>query len=246
VDERLPGGNMNAVVRDGNTVRRTAGAWTPTIHRYLDYLAKAGIDWVPRAVGVEGEREILSFVDGEVPTYPLPEWVWTDAALADAARHLRALHDATVGFDAADAVWQLSAHEPLEVICHNDFAPHNLVFEGGRVVGAIDFDTSSPGPRIGDLAYLATRMVPLSADHSDGSPAEEQSRRRIKLMLDAYGSDATWTEVIRVAIIRLRDLAAFSIAKADELAKPQLRQDAALYERDAIYLERVLSALPPD
>ena len=60
-------------------------------------------------------------------------------------------------------------------------------------------------------------MVPLAADHSDGSPGKDQSRRRIQLMLDAYGSDSQWVDVIRVAIVRLRDLAAFSVAKADEL-----------------------------
>jgi hypothetical protein len=75
VDEQLPGGNMNSVVRDGETVRRTIGTWTPTIHRYLNHLAAAGIDRIPRAIGIHGDREILSFVEGEVPLYPLPEWV---------------------------------------------------------------------------------------------------------------------------------------------------------------------------
>ncbi|MDQ1529484.1 MAG: hypothetical protein QOH77_1274, partial [Actinomycetota bacterium] len=50
-------------------------------------------------------------------------------------------------------------------------------------------------------------------------------------------------EVVRIAIIRLRDLAVMSIAKSEELAKPQLADDALLYERDATYLERVLAAL---
>jgi len=240
VDDELPGGNINAVVRDGDTVRRVAGPWTPTIHRYLDFLAEAGIDWIPRVLGTDGDREILSFVDGDVPLYPLPEWVWTDEALADAGRHLRALHDASIDFDRTDAIWQLPAREPAEVICHNDFAPHNIAFRDGAVVGVIDFDTGSPGPRIWDLAYLATRMAPLTADHSDGSPGEDQSHRRIQLMLDAYGSELDWVDVVRVAIIRLRDLARFSISKAHELDKPELLDHAAMYERDATYLEGVL------
>jgi Ser/Thr protein kinase RdoA (MazF antagonist) len=241
VDEQLPGGNMNSVVRDGDTVRRATGAWTPTIHRYLNHLADAGIDWIPRVIGVDGDREILSFVDGDVPLYPLPEWVWTDEALADAARRLRVLHDASIGFDTSDAVWQLPDHGPIEVVCHNDFAPHNLAFDRGHVVGAIDFDTSSPGSRVWDLAYLATRMVPLSAEHPEGSPAENQSHRRVQLMLDAYESTLPRSEVLRVAIIRLRDLARFSLAKADELRKPNLREDAEFYERDATYLAQLTS-----
>ena len=231
---------MNSVTRVGATVHRRAGSWTPTIHRYLRHLGLVGISWVPQPVTIDGDREVLSFVEGEVPLYPLPDWVWSDDALTDAARHLRLLHDASVGFDRDSAIWQLPTHEPIEVICHNDFAPHNLAFDDGRVIGAIDFDTSSPGPRIWDLAYLATRMVPLTADHSDGSPGEDQSHRRLQLMLDAYGSAVSWAEVVRVAVIRLRDLANFSVAKAEELGKPNLREDAAIYERDATHLEGLL------
>jgi hypothetical protein len=53
MDGELPGGNMNAVVRVGDTLRRTAGPWTPTVHRYLEYLAAAGVDWAPKPLGVE-------------------------------------------------------------------------------------------------------------------------------------------------------------------------------------------------
>jgi aminoglycoside phosphotransferase (APT) family kinase protein len=238
VNEELPGGNMNSVVRVGATVRRRAGSWTPTIHCYLRHLGAVGISWIPRPLAIEGDREFLSFVEGDVPLYPLPDWVWSDEALVDAARHLRMLHDASVDFDREGAIWQLPTHEPVEVICHNDFAPHNLAFEGGRVVGVIDFDTSSPGPRIWDIAYLATRMVPLTADHPENAPDSEQVDRRLELLLGTYGSDASPADVIAVAIIRLRDIAEFSRSKAIELGKPHLREDAALYERDASHLER--------
>lgn len=235
---------MNAVRRAGDTVVRTAGAWTPTIHRYLRHLAAAGIDWIPRPVSIGPDHEVLSFVEGEVPLYPLPDWVWRDDALADAAEHLRALHDASVGFDLEGAIWRVPVRSPVEVICHNDFAPHNLVFENGRVVGAIDFDTCSPGSRMWDISYLATRMAPLVAELPPGAPAEDRFRDRIRLLLDSYGSDADWTEVLRVAIIRLRDLSAFTVRMAAELSKPQLLEDAAGYERDATHLAGVLERLP--
>lgn len=53
------------------------------------------------------------------------------------------------------AIWQSPAKVPEEVICHNDFAPHNLAFDEGRLVGAIDFDMCSPGPRLWDLADMS-------------------------------------------------------------------------------------------
>jgi len=235
-DGFLPGGNMNAVEKDGATVLRVAGPWTPTVHRYLDYLAMAGVSWAPQPVAVEGTRERLSFIDGDVPLYPLPDWVWQESVLTDGARRLRQLHDASIGFALDDTVWQSRVKVPSEVICHNDFAPHNLAFVDGAIVGAIDFDMCSPGPRLWDIAYFATRAVPLTASTPPGAPAMADARRRVEIILRAYGSDASWHDVLRIAIIRLHDLAAMSIDKAAELSKPALLDDAAEYTRDAAFL----------
>ena len=81
-------------------------------------------------------------------------------------------------------------------------------------------------------------MVPLTAEHPENAPDPEQVDRRLELLLETYGSDHSRADVIRVAIIRLRDLAEFSRSKALELNKPNLESDAAQYERDASHLER--------
>lgn len=171
---------MNTVVRDGDTVVRIAGPWTTTVHRYLEYLHVAGIDWVPRPVeaifGADGhpERERLTYLHGDVPAYPLPSWVWADHVLSDGAQRLRRLHDASVGFSSDGCTWQSPAKIPAEVVCHNDFAPHNLVFREGRITAAIDFDFCSPGPRVWDIAYFATRAVPLTAESREGAPGMDR------------------------------------------------------------------------
>jgi hypothetical protein len=239
MDELLAGGNMNAVERRGDTVLRNGGPWTPTVHRYLDYLAMAGVNWAPRPIAIDGGREQLTFIDGDVPLYPLPGYVWQDSVLEDGARRLRQLHDASMGFALDGAVWQSRAKVPAEVICHNDFAPHNLAFADGAIVGAIDFDMCSPGPRLWDIAYFATRAVPLTAVTPVGAPDISDARRRVEIILNAYGSDATWHDVLRLAIIRLHDLASMSIEKADELGKPELLDDAAEYTRDARFLREL-------
>ena len=149
---------------------------------------------------------------------------------------MRQLHDASIGFALDDRVWQSRAKVPSEVICHNDFAPHNLAFTDGHLIGAIDFDMCSPGPRLWDIAYFATRAVPLTGTTPPNAPGMEQARRRTQLILDAYGSDATWADVLRVAIIRLHDLADMSKQKAEELGKPHLLDEAEQYARDAEFL----------
>src|SRR3954454_1969576 len=122
----LTGGSMTTVVRVGDTVRRTAGPWTPAAHALLRHLRASGFGLVPEPLGIdERGREILSLLPGAPATYPLPAFAWTDATLAAVARTLRAYHEAGAGFSAADGGgWRWPAREPAEVICHNDFGPY--------------------------------------------------------------------------------------------------------------------------
>ena len=163
-EQVLAGGNMTAVVRVGRTVRRATGPWTPVIHALLTHLHESGFTQAPKPLGIDGnDREIITFLEGSVATYPLSDEMLSDDTLRAVASMLRRYHDATVHFVIpTDAVWQWPTHEPAEVICHNDFCPYNLMFEGGRLVGVIDFDTASPGPRVWDMAYTAYRFVPLT------------------------------------------------------------------------------------
>ena len=61
----LAGGSMTAVVRVGDTVRRAAGPWTPTIHALLRHVRAAGFTAAPEPLGLDEQgREILSFLPG--------------------------------------------------------------------------------------------------------------------------------------------------------------------------------------
>jgi Ser/Thr protein kinase RdoA (MazF antagonist) len=142
---------MTPVVRVGDTVRRAAGPWTPAVHALLRHLRARGFRQAPEPLGLDRQgREILTLLPGRVATYPLPAFVWSDDTLVAVARLLAAYHQATAGFvPPAGAVWQWPAHQPAEVLCHNDFAPYNLLFEDGRPCGVIDFDTASPGQGFG-------------------------------------------------------------------------------------------------
>jgi aminoglycoside phosphotransferase (APT) family kinase protein len=210
------------------------------VHRLLSHLHSSGVAGVPSPYGItEDGREVVGFIDGEVPSYPMPAWVWAVAALESTARLLRQVHDATAGVDMAGP-WRSPVHEPVEVVCHNDFAPYNLVFEAGLVVGAIDWDFASPGPRVWDLAYLAYRIVPFTTeDVGDGFSAGER-RERLGRLLAAYGSDAQPSEVMLTMRQRLLELAAFSDDAAEQLSKPALHEHASLYRHDAVHLPQAL------
>lgn len=242
MEKVLTGGNMNTVIRSGGTVRRPSGPWTPTVHGVLEHVASRGVDWVPRAYGLdERGRELLDFLPGEVPSYPMPGWVWADSFLVSAARHLRVFHDATADIASRAGVWQVPAHPPVEVICHNDFAPYNFVCTDHEFAGVIDFDTMSPGSRIWDVCYLAYRLCPLtSPENPDGRPgnSEEEQDRRLALLLSAYDAQCTPAQVITAAIERLHDLANYSQARAQSHGQPELSEHAALYKADAAYLAK--------
>ncbi|HTZ45231.1 MAG TPA: phosphotransferase [Jatrophihabitans sp.] len=231
--QRLDGGNMGEVWRVDDAVRRPAGDWTPAIHRLLSCLAAAGVPGVPAPLSIEADgTELVGYVEGVVPAYPMPTWVWDEAALVSAARLLRAVHDATAGLD-LPGPWRSPVREPAEVICHNDFAPYNLVFERGDVVGAIDWDYASPGPRLWDLAYLAYRIVPLSDHDRADAFLDGERRQRLDLLLATYGSSAEPDELLAVVRERLVELAAFSDRMAVELGRPELHEHAAGYRHDA-------------
>jgi hypothetical protein len=247
-EEVLAGGNMTAVVRVGDTVRRAAGPWTPTIHAFLRHLRASGFTMVPEPLGLDDRgREVLSLLPGTPATYPLPAFAWADATLTAVAQCLRAFHDASLGFVAPpDARWQWPAHEPAEVICHNDFAPYNLMFEDGRLTGLIDLDLASPGPRAWDMAYTAYRFVPLTdrANPDAPFPGEAAQARRLAAFCAAYADPGIApSDVLAAAAAKLRELVAFieREAAAGNAAQQAVlaRGDVGIYRRDIAHIEHL-------
>ena len=140
----------------------------------------------------EQGREILSYLEGEVPVYPAPPELWSEEMLEGVARLLRRLHDATVGLEVPDGGWREGAAAPEggEVVCHNDVAHYNTVFQAGRPVAFIDWDFAAPGPRAWDVAVAAYRFVPLVPDQGAaelGAVLPVDRPGRLRRFCDAYG-----------------------------------------------------------
>ncbi len=240
IEEPLAGGNVNAVVRVGDTVRRTAGPWTPTVHALLAWVRAHGVDGVPAPLGIDAQgREMLGYLPGVIGEWHPRGWEWAPSVLRDAAGLLRAWHDASAGFPRAGATWRLDAHEPAEVICLNDCAPYNMVGGPDGLVGFIDVDMASPGPRVRDLAYLAYRLCPFAQDATP--PADADPHARLEALLTAYGDGAPAPADVLAAIPpRLLELAAFTDARAEATGRSDLSEHAVMYRRDAARLKRLL------
>src|SRR5262245_41745281 len=108
-ETRLVGGDVSdGIVRIGDTVRRPRGPWSDSVASYLLHLERVGFRASPRFLGVDEQgRDILEFVQGEVPSQPVVEpWAATASALGAIALLLKRLHVASASFAApSDACW---------------------------------------------------------------------------------------------------------------------------------------------
>lgn len=244
-EEVLEGGGVNVVSRVGPTVRRPWHPWTSSVHTLLHHLREVGFEGAPRALGTDDRgREVLDYVEGEVGGYPLSAQVRSARALTSAGRLLRTYHDATVTFvpHHVDG-WQLAALEPVEVLCHGDFAPYNCVFRDGEAVALIDFDGARPGPRAWDLAYALYRFAPLTGpENGDGFGTTAEQARRARSFLDSYGAGREQRASAVAALApRLRSLVDFMQEAADagdaSFARHIAEGHADLYRADIAYID---------
>ena len=210
IKTELTGGREGKIFKIGNLVSRPLNPWTPTIHAYLNHLHSQGINFVPKPHSINQQTGIeqVSFVEGEVCTYPLNKAFSSQTALISAAKLLRKMHDASVGFLnqlAGDEVWMLPKFEPAEIICYADYAPYNVVVKNAQVVGIIDFDTCHPNTRIWDIAYAIYRWAPINRpDADDVFGTADEHISRAKIFCDSYGVDAEMrSQVVPIMIKRL-------------------------------------------
>jgi hypothetical protein len=212
-DSPLAGSRLNPVYRVGDTVRRVAGPWTPTVHALLRHVRDRGFELAPEPLGLDADgREKLSWMPGETlgATMPWPDWVWDEETLAGigevAARYHRAAADFAAG---PDAVWQWDPIRHADIVCHHDLAPYNVVVSSGRITGVIDWDLAGPGTVRSELAFIAWQWVPLQhpwVSRMFGWRGDPDYGRRLQILLDSYGlaeRQGFMTEVIaRIAYNR--------------------------------------------
>jgi hypothetical protein len=186
----LSGGDVNVVVRVGDTVRRPRGP--EAVRALLRWYDGVGFDGAPRFLGFdEHGREILSFVDGEPAFAPVP--YGDDVAFA-IGRLLRRAHDAQAGFEPPAADWDDHVPGPGggEIIGHCDLFWTNVIFRDGAPAALIDWELAAPTRRVLDVALAATYWGGLRVDWQLlewGLPLDRRGER-LRLLCDGYGLDA--------------------------------------------------------
>ncbi|RLQ90059.1 aminoglycoside phosphotransferase family protein [Planomicrobium sp. Y74] len=216
-EEKLVGGNVSDVYRLGKTVRREMKPESPQIHQLLNHLEKKGYHYAPKFLGMDDkDREILTFIEGVAGNYPLKKYMLSDDSLKEIGKMLRLYHEAVIDFPFDDSWQPLDlTPQPFEVLCHNDFAVYNIIFNEGKPAGIIDFDVAGPGPRLWDVAYTLYTCVPLSRYNPteiggekvyyDPLKDSELTKQRIKIFFEAYGEKVA-ENVLEMVILRLEGL----------------------------------------
>ncbi|XVQ09345.1 phosphotransferase [Spirillospora sp. CA-255316] len=196
VEVPLSGGEVTeGVVRVGDTVRRPLGAHSPAVHGLLRHLERVGFEGAPRVLGVDEQgREILSWVAGEAPGRPLPQYAVTQEALKGVASLLRRYHEAVASYVApVDAPWDAQASKldgAPELVGHCDVTPENVVFRDGVPVGLIDFDLARPTTRMYDVVTTLRHWAPIAdPGDRDWRLCGVDVAERMRVFCDVYGLD---------------------------------------------------------
>lgn len=225
-EEILTGGNISTVYRLGDTVRRDLKPDSTKIHKLLMHLENKGFIYAPKFFGIDEKgREILSYIEGEAGNYPLKGYMWSDEVLKEIAQMLRLYHDSVSDF-LIEEDWKSidNTPQPFEVLCHNDFAIYNIIFNRKRPVGIIDFDVAGPGPRLWDIAYTLYTCVPLSGAYQSETGEEViynfldhsmKIKQRVKLFFESYGKEFE-EDFLEMVLLRLQGLCKTIERKAKE------------------------------
>lgn len=185
------GGDMNVVVRVGDTVRRPPEP--RGVQALLRWYEQVGFDGAPRFLGLDEQgREILSFVEGEPGFAPVP---YSDEIVTAIGSMLRQAHDAQAGFvPPRDPGWlRRDTHAAAdEVIGHGDLFWTNVIFRDRLPVALIDWEIARPMTRTLEVALAATYWGGIRIDRQLeewGLPLERRGER-LRILCDAYGLDA--------------------------------------------------------
>ena len=197
----------SGIVRRGDRLLRPMGPWSPAVHEYLRHLEAAGFEGSPRVLGIEGDREVLTFIDGDVAVDPqwdpgmgtgslrMPGPISPCAARRPFCANCTS---ASTGFQPAMTSYRFHPRLPRagEIISHGDLGPWNTVYRDGLPVALIDWDSAQPASPLADLADAAWTFLPLAP------PSSWSKRDSARFLTCPLGCACSWTPTAKPTVRR--------------------------------------------
>lgn len=216
------------IVRIGGVVRRPMHPWSSAVHALLQHLDDVGFTASPRVIDARDDEEALTYIAGESGPDGWAKVV-DERGLRAAARLLRDYHQAVAEWEpTSDVVWHdnsTGSGEPDEIVCHGDFGPWNLVWDGVEPVGIIDWDYAAPALPRSDVAYAIEYIAPFRNDAECQRwlryPEPPDRRHRLELFAETYGLTSL-EGLVEEVIQRQRDSLENVRQLADRGLEPQL------------------------
>jgi len=220
-EEILQRRDDRVLTRVGPAVRHPRHPCSSATRALLEHLSEVAFMPSPRVLGTDGDADLLSYIPGASGADGWAPAV-TEEGLAAAARLLRSYHDAVRDWrPEIEPVWfdgSVGTGGPGEVVCHGDFGPWNIVWDGNKPVGLLDFEYARPGDPLNDVAYACEYFAPFRDDAEClrwlRYPEPPDRRRRLLIFAESYGlssADGLVDRVIavqsdmRVRVARLAD-----------------------------------------
>lgn len=205
----LPGGEVNHVVRVGNTVRRSSGPWGPTVLRVLAHLRSVGFSYAPEPLGMDEQgRESVTFLEGDPAWRPWPSVLHSDDGVHQAAVMVGELSAALASYEVRpDDDWRHGGvpGAASTTLRHGDLGLWNTLWQGDRLTALVDWDYLEPAPPLWDFAQLCWYIVPTRAGHwqAHGFAAEPDYLHRMGIVADHAG---TTVEVLARTLLQVMAL----------------------------------------
>lgn len=249
-DGQQGGGCVNSVRRQGDSVIRPTGPWSPAIHQLLRHLESEGFEYSPRLLSVDKENntERLTYIKGQVAMRPWPHDLCTNAGIAQIGSMLRAYHDSVSTFRPTpetrwrvpDAAWQEGM-----IVRHGDLGPWNMVWDAGRLIGVIDWDFAEPGRPVDDVAQAAWYCVPLrpEARSSETGINVNDQTDRFACLCDAYriASEHVLTSLVALQAQERDRIQVFGNLGIEPWAAFKARGDVEAMTEDIRWLEAMMT-----
>lgn len=250
-DGESASGSVNQVTRSGDVVLRPMGHWSSSVHELLRYLENTGFEYAPRYFGVDSnsQRERLSYLEGEVALRPWPEVLRSVDGLEQIAGMLKKYHQVVTNFEPSIGHWHLSDREvpASPIIRHGDIGPWNMVWDGNRLVGMIDWDFAESGTILEDLAQTAWHCIPLKPPKrlSKTGDLSESQEKRFDHFCNAYGVSKEAVlkclpDVQNLEVVRMRTHGARGIEPWKTFLE---RGDAEIVQEDSEWLGQNMDTL---